>query len=337
MGITNAIQFIIADKGKSEIGYAEEIVDLDLDLGDTNDFSFVIPASIDSLDRYQYGNYIYIPGTEYGGKLGQRTTSTESNSITWAGLTWRGMLAKTIIMPPSGETHLNVSGEANSVITQVMKDRFGSFFSVSTKLSGINIKSYQFDRFIDVLSGLNAMLSSVNARLAITTLSEQTNGVFGIELSAARIHDYSGEIEYSQDNQLNFVTEEKRNGINHLVCAGKGEGTAREIVHLYVQANGSVGKTQYYKGEEERTEFYDYSSAEDKTELTKGGTERLKELQNYKKFSVAINDDMDIELGDIVGGRDRITGFTIKKPVIGKIYKVQNQKADIEYKLEGEI
>ena len=77
---------------------------------------------------------------------------------------------------------------------------------------------------------------------------------------------------------------------------------------------------------------YDYSGAEDLDSLREGGLDRFAELLNYQEMSIAIQ-DIPVELGDIVGGRERITGMVIKKPVTNKVIKVTGNKVEISYKV----
>ncbi len=144
-----------------------------------------------------------------------------------------------------------------------------------------------------------------------------------------------GEEQY--DGGLNFTATNDKGGVNHLICLGKGELKDRIVKHLYVQKNGTIGEEQYYTGIEEITETYDYSSAEE-PELVEKGTEQLKELMNSKKFEVDIEENIetDMQIGDIVGGRDYITGITVKKPIVGKIYTYKNGAEKIEYKIKGD-
>lgn len=59
-------------------------------------------------------------------------------------------------------------------------------------------------------------------------------------------------------------------------------------------------------------------------------------MKNYKQLRIAVS-DMDLELGDIVGGRERITEITMKSPVVRKIITVNGKgKLSIDYKLKGE-
>lgn len=71
------------------------------------------------------------------------------------------------------------------------------------------------------------------------------------------------------------------------------------------------------------------------TQLKEDGTKRLKDLMNYKKCEMTV-EDIDLELGDIVSGYDEITDTQVRKPVVRKILKVQNGSTTIDYKVEGE-
>lgn len=330
------LKYIIANESGEELGFIKNAINIDLDLGDTNDFEINLYANAWTEDMFNWRYRIYIPDTEYGGLLETRKTSTAENAVTWAGYTWRGLLSKKIIQPPSGQTHLTVNGEANTIIKSILGNRFGSLFVVDSETSGIRISSYKFDRYCTLLSGLEKMLATKGARLKIYYEQGDSAAMNGaVHLCAVKATDWSNELEYSQDGKLNFTTEDYRAGINHLICAGEGQGVERTVLHLYVQKNGSIGDIQYFKGLDERESLYSFTSAEDLEQLRKDGTERLKELMNYKMLEATI-DNIDIDIGDIVGGRDRITGMSLQKPVVNKILKTQDGKTEIEYKLKGE-
>ena len=42
----------------------------------------------------------------------------------------------------------------------------------------------------------------------------------------------------------------------------------------------------------------------------------------------------NVELGDIVGGRERITGIVMAKPISKKIVKITNNKLKISYEVK---
>ena len=158
---------------------------------------------------------------------------------------------------------------------------------------------------------------------------------FKLLVKAVKIKNYSEDVEYNGDNQVGVSVRDFRAGINHLICLGKGELSARTVVHLYVQLDGSIGKKRYYTGTDERTAVYDYSSAENAEVLETEGKKRLKELMNYKS-ATANTSKTDLAIGDIVSARDRDTGVSLSRPVVNKIYTYQNGIETLECKLKGE-
>lgn len=208
-----------------------------------------------------------------------------------------------------------------------------SLFSVPSSEDDTEVE-FQFDRYCTLLDGLEKMLSSIGYRLDIRYIKTRWDAYVRIQPVAAT--DFSDETEFSQDGKLVFTAQNNQGGINHLICLGKGDLKDRIVKHLYVQKDGSIGNSPYYTGLDERTETYDYSSAEE-PELTEKGTERLRELMNSKKFAVDIDDDIETEMqiGDIVGGRDYITGIVVKKPITKKILNIKDGTCKTEYKIEG--
>lgn len=96
-----------------------------------------------------------------------------------------------------------------------------------------------------------------------------------------------------------------------------------------------IGDKQYYYGLNEKEALYSFTSADEAEQLREYGTSRLKELMNYKQFNVDVN-NVEVDIGDIVGGRDRITGMEAKLPVTGKIIKVADGIVSIEHKIKGD-
>ena len=330
------LKMIAANAQGEELGYIKNANNIDIDLGDSNDFELELDVDAWDESMLNWGYRVYIPGTEYGGLLEDRKTSTKSNTVTWIGYTWRGLLSQKIIEPPSGQSHLTVSGEANQIIGEIIGERFGALFVADSESSGIQISSFQFDRYCTVLEGLEKMLATQEARLKIYYKQGDSGGMNGaVHVCAVPVTDWSEDFEYSQDDKINFTTQDYRRGMNHLICAGTGEEESRIVLHLYVQEDGSIGETQYYTGLAERTALYSYTSQSDVEKLREDGEKKLKELMNYTQMDATV-DNVDVEIGDIVGGRDRLTGMYLKQPVINKVLKIKKGTAEIEYKLKGE-
>lgn len=284
-----------------------------------------------------YGARVFSPDTEYGGIVREISTDTSANIIRAKGDTWRGMMTKKIIQPSSGQDYAVVSGELNSVIKAKVEAEFPRlFYGVETD-TGVNVTNYQFDRYCTLHSGLTKMLKSVGYRLDIR-YQEGDVGMPGyVRVRAVPINDLSSEYEFTNDNNMNFTTDDNRRGINHLICLGKGDLKDRIVVHLYADQNGEISQTQqHFTGSEEIAAIYD-SNGSEKDDLIKNG---IKELES-KKSSMSYNMTMtklegNIDVGDIVGGRDYLTGISMKKPIGRKIWTISSGKEKVEYKLEGE-
>lgn len=318
------MDLIYADRNGIELGILNKF-QLDMDIGVDNDFQIAVCVDNNVLT---YGYRVYAIETEYGGLINNIKVDTKTSRIYYMGRSWRGILSSKIIKPLQGNAYYVVNGEANSVIQEMINyTRLDGFFKVDDTVSNINISNYSFDRYTTLLNGLNKMLDTVNARLRI---QYKDDGY--VHLSAENIVDYSSEEEYSDDSKIYFIIEDNRLSVNHLVCLGKGELLDRQVIDLYVQADGSIGDTQYYFGTDEVMDVYDYPNVESLEELRKSGIERLKELQGTKTFEITV-EDMDLELGDIVGCRERITGLYLARKVVNKIIKIYNNILSINYKV----
>lgn len=328
------MELIIANQDGEELGYLSMSLEADMDVGGTNDYVLNVGLSEWPISHYGYGCRIFVPNTEYGGIIQGMEVNPDADSLTLSGDLWRGMLSKKVIEPPDGQDYRIVSGEANAIIKSLTDGLFGDLFIVPHASSGIQINNYQFDRYTDMLTGLTKMLATADARLNIAYRRGEPGGKGYVGLSAVPIINYSENEEFSEDSNIHFVPKDVRNGINHLICLGQGELKDRQVLHLYVQKDGSIGNEKYYTGLDERTAVYDFGSAISIDELKTGGIDRLKELQDYKRFNMTVEQSV-AEIGDIVGGKEFITGFVVQQPVTQKIIKIVNDEATIEYRVQG--
>ena len=301
---------ILADSAGRELG---AILDSNITVDTNGEYEFSVQiARSNWYPELTFSSYVYITETEYGGIIGEVLTDTTLDYVELKGITWRGRLQYKVIEP-----------------------EFDGLFRVSSEDTGISVKNYQFDRYCTLLEGLTKMLKSVGYRLQIRLIKEQDEPCY-ILIEAVPITDYSAQIELSQDSRLNFTMDDKQNGVNHLVVTGKGEMQERNIFHLYVQKDGSIGKTQYYKGLNEISAVYENTSTET-AELEKTSAEQLQKLMNKKTFQMDVAKlGIEVGIGDIVGGRDYLTGMYMSKPIENIIYEITNDVESITYKLEGE-
>ncbi|HIX48808.1 MAG TPA: siphovirus ReqiPepy6 Gp37-like family protein [Candidatus Mediterraneibacter caccavium] len=327
-------QLILADQNLKDIAPVMN-AEIDIAIGEENDYEVKIPRD-EWRPEYTFGNAFYIKDTEYGGIIGEVDTSTAEDTISLLGRTWRGMLDKKIIRTPAGQDYRKVSGELNTVLGDLITEQFDDYFVVSQDDTGVSLTNYQFDRYCTLLTGVTKMLQSVGCRLRITYRQQERGQPGYVELSAVPVVDYSEQIELSQDSQLNFTFKSCRNGVNHLICLGKGELQERQVIDLYVQEDGSIGKEPYYTGIREIAATYEDTSSET-DELEEKGREKLLELMNSTSFEMDVESlGMDVEVGDIIGGRDYLTGMYAKKPIVKKIYRVEDGKASLKYGIKGD-
>lgn len=330
----NEKQLIVASSKLKDIA---PVMDPYIDVAVGGENTFEVKVSRKKWREYlTFGNVLYVKNTEYGGIIGEVDTDTSTDTVSLLGYTWRGLLDKKIIQPPDGQDYRKVSGELNTVIGMLISGCFGNYFVVSKESTGVNVNNYQFERYCTLLYGIEKMLKSVDYKLQIKYMQQEQGQPGYIELAAVPVVDYSQQIELSQDSQMHFTLKNIKNGVNHLICLGKGELQDRQVVHLYVQEDGTIGKTQYYTGVEEIAETYEDTSSES-AELEDKGKEKLQALMNSTTFSMDVETlGIDVEIGDIVGGRDYLTGMYAAKPVSKKIYRVNNGEVTLDYELKGD-
>lgn len=324
------MEFTICSEDMMEEGVLPDSVALDFDIGQENDVEVRC-----SRGQLKEGQWIVAFGTEYAAVLEEIISNTNSKTEVWNGNAPRKFLQQFIIEPPKGQAYLTVSGDANTVIAQVLSGAFGGLFSFTDQLSGITIKNYKFDRYTDALTGFTKMLLEYGARIDIEVAQGAENLPFSIVIKAVPIQDLEEEIQYSQDSRVNVELQRSKRGINHLICLGKGELLDRQVVHLYAQFDGSIGFKQYYKGFMERSAVYENANAEDENALIEYGKEKLADMMDFQKMIMSAK-DIDLSIGDIISGRNYENGMYMAKPVIQKIVTISGGIMDIKYKVEGE-
>ena len=324
---------ILANSDLRELGSVKD-ANLTVDLNGNRNFSLQIARSY-WRPELTFSSLIYILGTEYGGIIGEVLTDTTLDYVELKGLSWRGRLAKKIIEPPAGKDYKTVSGELHTVMKELIEPEFDGLFVVSQEDTGMIVNNYQFDRYCTLYDGLFKMLKSKGYRLQLSFRREQGEPGY-LFVEAVPITDYSNRIELSRDCKLNYTMNDKRDGVNHLIVTGKGELQDRNILHLYVQENGEIGMEQYYTGLQEIVEVYENTSTET-DELMSAAEDRLRSLAGKKTFKMDVAKlGRDVGIGDIVGGRDYLTGMCMAKPVENIVYEIINDVESKTYKLEGE-
>ena len=328
-------EYIIANSSREDVAVLTDKCSIDIDVGKDNDFQLIIPLSEYNPDIHKAGNILYCLGTEYGGILHNPQVDTKSNTITFTGDTPRGMLAKKIIQPESGKDYATTGTTPIGTIIPglLLQEQYGyDGLLVAPLVTQIPIVyNCNYDRYCSILSGVSKVFESYGYKIQIKAEYDSDNKVVW-KICTVPIVDYAEQIEISQDANVNFVIKQQTYKYTHMICAGKGELKDRLIVHLYLQEDGTIGTTKYYTGIDEQMYFYDYSSAESESDLISSGKLKFKEINASDTQKMTI-DNFNVEVGDIVGGREYHTRMTIREKVTQKIYKYNYGVESIEYKI----
>lgn len=309
--------FVYTDAEGTELGVLPDF-ELDMAWGvDENDYELTLGAE----PKLECGALFYQDGTEYGGIVDKWDVDETGDEVEvkYTGRTWHGILAERVICPESGADYRTYSGDANAVIGALIADYGLSawFFAPEDAVATI---SGRFDRYCTLYDGLKKELHRHGLRLDV---EKQVGGK--VMLQAAPQGDFTS--DYYSD-QFDFKVEEELRHVNHLVCLGKGELKAREVVHLYADAEGNVSTTQTFTGLAERVAVYSNTNAsetpegEEEETLTELGTERLLELQEASEIDLEVEKGLGCKVGDLIAAHSTIAGASVTGTVNKMLLKI---------------
>ncbi len=289
-----------------------------------NDFELSIPVKIWDECKIEKGHFLYEPGAEWGGRV--ELIHHVDNMIKLGGPTWRGLLARKIIKPLPGQAYKVINQvDANIAIGSLIGESFGELIKSTTDLAGVNV-SGQF-RYTNLLKAIHTMLAQYGLRLNV----EFNGRVF---LSAQPIQDLSDEEELSQDYAAPIESkQDESQAYNHVIALGQGEMTARQVLEFYRDKSGNISTTPLPAGFDDKQIVLDFPNAESIEELEQSAREKLIETAPIQEISIDLSESQGLQLGDLVGGRDRVTGLTIVRPVSQIIRRVDGTGESIEYKV----
>lgn len=331
------MDFIYTGNDLVDIDYLDRQMELDMEIGSylsssRNDFELTVPYSVWN-SKFNEGSIVYDNDetSEYGGRIQGITSDTANESVTLYGYTWRGLISKKYVVPPSGQAYYQARGDANDFLRAILDDQFDGLIIGSTELCGVEVNRDL--RYVNMLEAIEKTLADVGLKLKITFDIQNKRAV----CSAVPITNYSNDTELNNDYGYNLVAKAIKNGYNHVICLGQGELTERTVINLYRLSNGLVTQDESLAiadgnvGINRRTMLYDYSSVESEDELLQGGIDQLNENQDTNTLEISNVENVDI--GDIVGAKDRITGIYMQKQIISKVLSGYVDNIDIEYKV----
>ncbi len=319
------MDIIYASSSRSEEGYISKFVKFDASIkynGSLADNSYQLiirDAEWETLD-IQEGDYIYIDGEEWGGRVDSVKHSTQSAQMTIEGATWRGMLLRKVTIPPSGSAYVTITNmEANAAVAAVIGTEFGSLIAFDSTDTGINV-SGSF-RYRTMLEALDTMLNKYGMRLYCRYSSAQKVLVVGAEA----VTDFSSLVDLSQDYGIDLVSMSgSMENYNRVLALGAGELLEREVISVYID-NGTITTTrpEDWNVEQERVYIYDYSNVESSDELLEAAKIKAAEFARMQSVDMDTSGlEQELELSDIVIARDRLLGVVATATVIEKILTI---------------
>lgn len=317
---------IYTDRALQDLGVLQGF-SLDVDVAKERDFELKVPSDHTGLS---VGCYWYIDGQEYGGRIDKIKVDTDTDELVFSGRNWRGFLDSKVVCPPPGEAYRYLNGSWRPMLQELLEELGLSELFMADNAPAITMNNWKVDRYVTLLDMISKLLEEKDHRLNLWWSGADNK----VRIGAVAIRDLTDEVQYETGDHVGLVVEDDQGGVNHLICIGQGELEEREVIHLYCTRTGGITETaQYYTGLDEIQAVYENTSAATRDELKKGGFERLKELKNAQNFSAKV-EDYDVQIGDIVGGVERVTGIRVAEPVTNIIFKINSAgEATYEYKV----
>lgn len=300
---------------------------------DGNDWEAEIPAEDFADYGFALGHYLYFAGTEWGGRLERITHVSKTAVVRLGGVTWRGMLARKVIMPPDGQSHLDLRDRDIHAVIASLIQPFGGLFASPAADFG-ELCPIRF-RYQNVLEGICEMLDAFGLRLTLSLDPDSRH----VMLSAAAPADRSNEIEFSGDYDYSYTSTRGEAMYNHIVALGRGEQENRVVRHVWLLPDGSMTTLStdagIASGADERAMVYDFSSCEDENELVRYAKNQLRQHGAQNRIEISLDSgDIDLQLGDRVSLRDRITELSDIRTVTGKLLTVSSDGISLRYTAE---
>lgn len=294
-----------------------------------NSFVLSMPISEWKAHPIHIGEWIFIPGTEYGGRV-QRLRNMAGQTVEVEGYGVRGWMSKWVIQPD--DDHLVISGQdANAAIKTVAQGRLNAaFFDVKSSSSGITVSGQYLHQ--DVHYAINHLLDSAGARMDIKYDDDAA-----ALIEAVSVTDYSHHYDFSQDYGAKLSTDQDMaTGYNCIVAYGQGELSMREKTVWYL-VDGNLTQTPPDVDLcEIREYYYDYSSVESFDELDSEAQKKLREIRDKASISIDLTGlEIELNLGDVVGARDFVTGLAFVDSVYSKILRIEGGKTTLNYRMKG--
>lgn len=272
----------------------------DFEINKTDISTFELSRSLDFYNEIAAGDYIAVEGTEYGGMVMYVRVNTEQHKVYLDGRTWRGMLHSKIVSPPAGQDYYIVTNRILPAViaTLLQQANLLNIFRIGT-IPAAPVQSYQFKRYCTLYEAITELFSFFGLGLQLDFINDK------VHISAVSTGD---EIDIT-DRDAHIDIIDNAGGVNHLICLGQGELSARQVAHLYKQPDGSISDTQYYTGAAEVVDKFENTNAATLAELVSTGTQHFEELLDGEIKRDLLYKQGHFKLGDKLVKADLFTGL----------------------------
>lgn len=324
------LNIVFTDSQYNDIGMLDNQSNIDFTCGlytEENDFEIEIPYKYwnESLNK---GSLIY-SNSEVGGLVTGITSDTKNKKVRIHGVNWRGMLSKKVIYPPNGQAYFTTNCDIGVFLRNIVQG-FDGLIVATDRTYGVNVTRNL--RYQNILEGIEKTLSDVNYKLDITYDVDNRYAIVGASPISS-----NDEYEYSNDYGFNIIATNNDDGYNHCLCLGQGELENRQVAHVYRLSNGTYTQNKQVAiangitGINERIIKYDNANAENLDELVNGGIDTL--IKNCDTRQITISDVDNLDIGDKVSAKERITDISIIRTITQKIYKGYLNNLKVTYKV----
>lgn len=333
------MELIHADKYKNELRYIDSFTRFDASVnlnGEVNDnsWSLTLPVECFRSNPFELGEFVYVEGGEWGGQVECIKHNSDSHTVEISGLCWRGLLLRGIVQPLEGDAHLIVEADdANDLLRMLIGSQLNDIIRVSDEKYPLECShSFRYDDLFDALHGLAE-------KYGFVINVDYSDGMAVI--SAATLINSNGLNEFSADMDGGIVAQLGCIGrCNHMLALGGGELLNRTVLEFWLLPDGSITEDKNAEGlpspSEWRTYLYDFSAAEDETQLRSYAKRKFKEFAKSSSMDFTLdNQFIELRLGDIVSASDEVTGISENAKISGKLLTVDSGGINIRYSMEA--
>lgn len=280
----------------------------------SNDFELKMPYSVgDKL--FEKNQCISWGNTEFGGFIKNREIDTDKGQVIYRGLSWRGLWANNYKGAAPTEVIGNATTHFDNFVSHIPE--VSEYVKIRSDVEGEKANTY--NPTISLLNGLDEACVIFDA-------------TFGIGISGGKIIFYvkPAKTHRFDASQTKVIFEEDWQRVNAVIAVNKDLGIESTA---YLQADGTVGTEQHYKGFDSISKPIT-SSATTAEELYKQAKAELEKNQEIIATDVFVDIETS-EVGDMVTASIAEIGLKTQKKVVEKTIKLINGSANITYTLEG--